>query len=186
MHRNTSIRELIRLNIRNQGGILSLWKGLVPTLWRDVPFSGVYWSMYEIMKDKLNTRCENNQINAFGKSFVAGAVSGGVATFITQPFDVIKTRRQRIILDNSNGNINSYSHQNTNTNTNTNIKSETKNINGRPKNVTFKTVSHIVKTEGISGLFSGLPARITKVPLACAIMISTYEVGKLFFSQNNI
>ena len=37
---------------------------------------------------------------------------------------------------------------------------------------------HIYKTQGTSGLFKGWAARCLKVAPACAIMISSYEIGK--------
>ena len=37
---------------------------------------------------------------------------------------------------------------------------------------------HIFRTEGLPGLFKGWAARTLKVAPACAIMISSYEVGK--------
>ncbi|KAI9231953.1 MAG: mitochondrial carrier domain-containing protein, partial [Podila humilis] len=36
-----------------QEGVLSLWRGLGPTLWRDVPFSAIYWMGYENIKRRL-------------------------------------------------------------------------------------------------------------------------------------
>ena len=101
----------MKLNLR-EGGFRSLWKGLIPTLWRDVPFSGIYWMAYEYYKDSfirqmLATEAKdietynNDNIGSFSlfkASFMSGAVSGGIATIITQPFDVLKTRRQASIL----------------------------------------------------------------------------------------
>lgn len=55
-------------------GILGLWRGLPPTILRDVPFSGVYWTCYEAIKSHFNV-CEPS----FGFSFMAGATSGSVS-----------------------------------------------------------------------------------------------------------
>ena len=41
----SSIRTLIQTN-----GFRVMWRGLGPTLWRDVPFSGFYWASYEKWK----------------------------------------------------------------------------------------------------------------------------------------
>ena len=80
--------------VRTEGG-LALWRGLELTLYRDVPFSGIYWFGYEMLKDWLGGRRGGGWEEArFADSFVAGAVSGAVAAFVTTPFDVGKTRRQ--------------------------------------------------------------------------------------------
>lgn len=75
-------------------GPASLWRGLTPTLWRDVPFSGLYWMGYEYLygfignlgsqaiangrnQDKdIYQLCHNPK---FWHSFVAGALSGTVS-----------------------------------------------------------------------------------------------------------
>jgi len=80
--------------LRSHNNLKLLWTGLVPTLWRDVPFSGIYWSLYE--HSKKNYFSERNQ---FRENFLAGAFAGSVAAILTNPFDVIKTRRQMNIFD---------------------------------------------------------------------------------------
>ena len=48
-----------------------------------------------------------------------------------------------------------------------------------PENRTMpRFLWHIYCKEGMSGLFRGWAARCLKVAPACAIMISSYEVGK--------
>lgn len=63
------------------------WRGLGPTLWRDVPFSAIYWATYEQLR-----RIQTSE-HPFG-AFTAGAMAGMTAAFLTTPFDVVKTRRQ--------------------------------------------------------------------------------------------
>lgn len=161
----------MKLNLQ-EGGFLSLWKGLVPTLWRDVPFSGIYWMGYEYYKDYFIKRSvdhaqylnyNNDNIGnwkLFMASFLSGATSGCIATLFTQPFDVLKTRRQASLLG---------------------IPTNKQDV-GKKKLVSLGR--SILANEGITGLFLGLPARITRVPIACAIMVSTYEVGKILLKGN--
>jgi solute carrier family 25 protein 39/40 len=71
-------------------GIRSLWRGLPSTLWRDVPFSGIYWMGYERSKRLFRERGYEGPSVAF----TGGALSGACAAIVTSPFDVLKTRRQ--------------------------------------------------------------------------------------------
>jgi len=70
-----------------QDGVFSMWRGVGPTLLRDVPFSALYWLSYEKLKSL-------NSAPNFLYYFMAGALSGVVAAVATQPFDVVKTYRQ--------------------------------------------------------------------------------------------
>lgn len=60
-----------------QDGSMSLWRGLPPTLWRDVPFSAIYWMGYEEAKRAIIT---NGQFSELQTSFLAGALSGMVSS----------------------------------------------------------------------------------------------------------
>ncbi|POW09481.1 hypothetical protein PSHT_09112 [Puccinia striiformis] len=82
-------------------GLRSLYAGLPATLWRDVPFSGIYWSSYEAVRRILSGglgfgeadhRASVHQLAL--QSFCAGSLSGALAATLTNPFDVVKTRRQ--------------------------------------------------------------------------------------------
>lgn len=72
---NAEMIGSIRQVMQSQG-ILGLWRGLPPTILRDVPFSGIYWTCYEYLKSSFNV-----VEPTFGFSFVAGAISGSVSLY---------------------------------------------------------------------------------------------------------
>lgn len=130
-------------NLVQKQGPTSLWKGLSATLWRDVPFSGLYWANYEGLKLWFN----RNGREGTSVAFACGAISGTVAALVTSPFDVLKTRRQALIMSTP-------SHTTT----------------------TLTLLRRMIHVEGYSALYTGIGPRIAKIAPACGIMISCYEV----------
>jgi solute carrier family 25 protein 39/40 len=139
-------------------GVGVLFKGLVPTLWRDVPFSGIYWTGYEMLKGKFSPQYNPSPLQDFTSSFLAGSLSGAIAATLTIPFDVIKTRKQ---VDLHAG------------------------IAMAPSSL-LDQLLHIYRTEGISGMTRGIVPRVAKVSPACAIMISSYEVSKRLLHDSKL
>lgn len=77
----------------------------MPTLLRDAPFSALYWPGYEFIRHLSAWELvlsRRSDMSSFVGDFVAGAVSGGCAAFITTPIDVVKTRRQMNAHQNTN------------------------------------------------------------------------------------
>ena len=124
-------------------GPTSLWKGLNATLWRDVPFSGLYWANYEGLKSWF----KRNGREGASVAFASGAMSGIIAALFTSPFDVLKTRRQALIMSTP-------SHT----------------------TATIPLLRHMVQTEGYSALYAGIGPRMAKIAPACGLMIACYEV----------
>lgn len=169
-------------------GYTSLWRGLTLTMWRDVPFSGIYWWGYEAMRNgltkfrdsapmgyqqRLRSGGEENHTTTFVDSFLAGAVSGGVASIVTTPFDVGKTRQQ--IFQHSAED--SRAMQSPRERGKSTLRPEERSMP--------RFLLSIWKEEGAAGLFRGWAARCLKVAPACAIMISSYEVGKKMARRMN-
>jgi hypothetical protein len=160
---SASARQLLnsfREEINSPSGVRSLWRGLAPTLLRDVPFSMIYWLGFERIRAALEERLqasEESAIDRFTVAFAAGAVSGAVAATVTTPFDVVKTRMQ----------IQLY---------------KMRHLPDAQAEV-MPMIHRIVAEEGASGMFAGLGARLAKVAPACAIMISSYEVSKLLIAN---
>ena len=128
-------------------GAGTLWRGLGPTLWRDVPFSGLYWASYEGWKAFFARRGRGGA----GVAFACGAASGITAALVTSPFDVLKTRRQASIVGATGASIGTATR-------------------------TMALLAKIVRSEGPQALFAGLLPRIAKIAPACGIMIASFEV----------
>ncbi|KAF2122443.1 mitochondrial carrier protein-like protein [Lophiotrema nucula] len=171
-------------------GVRSLWRGLTLTLWRDVPFSAIYWWGYESTRNQLtdmrgraeakhdgiefrmgrgeerirrrsSSRSRQNHTALMVDSFVAGAASGAVAAFVTTPFDVGKTRQQ----------VAHHASESAKTQAGSIVKAA-------EDQTMVRFLYQIFQEQGMSGLFKGWAARCLKVAPACAIMISSYEIGK--------
>lgn len=74
-------------------GFRGMTCGLVPTLFRDAPFSGLYLMFYTqakgfILKDSVKHG------NSSPIYFTCGVIAGILASFVTQPADVLKTKLQ--------------------------------------------------------------------------------------------
>lgn len=163
--RTKVLSSLIQDSVKmtQQQGIGLLFTGLKITLWRDVPFLGIYWLCYEFFKENLGHAMDvsfdsnakkQDDWKVFTVSFLSGSLSGLIAAFFTNPFDVGKTRLQ--------------------------IQNET---SLKPKQSMFRFLFQIYKNEGISALYGGFAPRVMKVVPLCAIMISSYEIGKKFFKD---
>ncbi|CAL8270835.1 unnamed protein product [Lota lota] len=74
-------------------GPRSLFSGLVPTLLRDAPFSGIYVMIYSQAKASLPTELSSSSYGP-PANFLCGVGAGVLASLITQPADVVKTTVQ--------------------------------------------------------------------------------------------
>lgn len=150
-----AVKQLVRSE-----GFFSLWRGLGPTLLRDVPFSSIYWASYEGLKQKLEQKQPTLKF-----SLTAGAISGSIAAITTLPFDVAKTHRQIELGERD-------------------MADPARRESNSPRK-TMEILRKIHRQSGIPGLFSGIVPRVIKVAPSCAIMISCYECGKQFFVRYN-
>ncbi|KAJ3286206.1 hypothetical protein HDU79_006646 [Rhizoclosmatium sp. JEL0117] len=140
-------------------GYGAMWRGLAPTLWRDVPFSAIYWVSYEGIRKSITRSGYSEDLGEFWTSFVTGATAGTFAAICTNPFDVAKTLQQVVHHDEPG------------------CTRKRMNMVG--------VMQSIVAKDGVKGLYVGLSPRIARVAPACAIMISSYELGKRFFERLN-
>jgi solute carrier family 25 protein 39/40 len=176
-------------------GYTSLWRGLTLTMWRDVPFSGFYWWGYEAIRNQLTdmrmvargkaldperlmtssrgAQKYETHSTTFVDSFLAGAGSGAIAAVATTPFDVGKTRQQV------------FRHVGDDAPVLTPNKTTKPGFVPPEERSMPRFLFHIYQKEGVRGLFKGWVPRCLKVAPACAIMISSYEVGKRWAKTMN-
>ncbi|KAG8177638.1 hypothetical protein JTE90_019664 [Oedothorax gibbosus] len=74
-------------------GRRGLFSGLVPTLFRDAPFSGIYLMFYTQAK-KMVPSTMHDHVSTLPINFSCGVLAGMLAAGITHPADVIKTQMQ--------------------------------------------------------------------------------------------
>ena len=151
----SEIRSLLRLKTQTDGFKI-YFNGFMPNLYRDVPFSILYWPLLEKIKFYLDSKSgprDNHDVYSnFRNSFLAGTIAGSVCTIATQPFDTIKTLKQVSALEH---------------------KSKFFSIHDA------YTKLRLAKNNQI--FYSGLLMRLTKVPLACAILISSFNALNLVY-----
>lgn len=175
-------------------GYTSLWRGLTLTMWRDVPFSALYWWGYESLRNTIRAsrghhipgfvstpaqaaqqQASETHMQTFVDSFLGGSIAGAAAAFVTTPFDVGKTRQQvyRHAGDEASSAVQT-------------AREAAKAGKVVPEEMSMpRFLYHIMKEEGMSGLFKGWIPRTLKVAPACAIMISSYELGKRYAKYAN-
>lgn len=147
--------------VLKKDGIGALYKGLIPTLWRDVPFAAIYMVCLErfrcATRPILLSENGNSRQRQAGFEFTNAALAGMMAASCTAPLDVAKTRLQSAAPLHHGQEVAPHS--------------------------TPKALQSIVRNEGLAGLWKGNTARMMKVAPQYAIMISFFEVGKKMVAQ---
>jgi solute carrier family 25 protein 39/40 len=100
------------------------------------------------------------------------------------PFDVGKTRTQ--VFRDSNSSSTTAKATSVTSTTARSVEQGTAAAAAAPEERNMaRLLWHIFRTEGVPGLFRGWIPRTLRVAPACAIMISSYEVGKRVFRGVN-
>jgi len=139
-------------HVIRQLGLLGLYKGAVACLWRDVPFSMIYFTAYAHLKKDVFHEGQHGKQLSFGELLLAAGIAGMPAAYLTTPADVVKTR----------------------------LQTQARAGQTVYKGVTdgFKT---ILKEEGVRALYKGGIARVIRSSPQFAVTLSVYEVLHKYF-----
>jgi len=136
-------------------GLGSLFSYAHVALLRDMPFSAIYFSTYELLKYVQLEFRQGQPLHPI-HHFVSGGLSGLLATTVTIPLDVVKTKLQ----------------------TQAALPPSDRIYRG-----VFHAFKDIAQKEGLAGLTRGLGARVLYLTPASAIVFSTYEQYKKVLSK---
>ncbi|OJJ67518.1 hypothetical protein ASPBRDRAFT_661675 [Aspergillus brasiliensis CBS 101740] len=133
---------------RNEGGIVGLYRGIIPTVAGVAPYVGLNFMTYESVRKYLTP--EGDATPGPLRKLLAGAVSGAVAQTCTYPFDVLRRRFQ----------INTMS-----------------GMGYKYASIT-DAVKAIVAQEGLRGLFKGIVPNLLKVAPSMASSWLSFELTR--------
>ena len=149
-------------------GLATLYSGLLPTLLRDAPYSGLYFSFFTAFKGALGAGgggagppsgggAGGAPAPALGawalplQTFTAGLAAGALATALTHPADVLKTRLQ--------------------------LQPPARARGLAVGSVLAAEAARVLREEGAAGLFRGLQARVLKRASSTAFTWTLFEEG---------
>lgn len=147
-----NIREAIAATMR-KNGIVGLYRGFIPTILGILPYAGVSFYTYEMLKSNtVRYYKEKGTSIPIMVRLSWGAVAGAIGQTVAYPLDVVRRRRQVVGLAEAAGHPD--------------VKS------------TWKALRFILRTQGIRGLFIGLSINYIKVAPTTAISFFVYEQMK--------
>lgn len=133
-----------------EGGIVGLYRGIIPTVAGVAPYVGLNFMVYESIRQYFTPSGEKNPV--WYRKLAAGALSGAIAQTITYPFDVLRRRFQ--------------------INTMSGMGYQYKSIGD--------AISRIVRQEGFFGLYKGIVPNLLKVAPSMASSWLSFEMTRDF------
>ncbi|XP_028802821.1 mitochondrial carnitine/acylcarnitine carrier-like protein [Neltuma alba] len=82
--------DVARQVLRSEGGVRGLFKGMVPTMAREVPGNAVMFGVYEAIKQFLAGGSDTSGLSR-GSLLVSGGLAGASVWLVVYPTDVVKS-----------------------------------------------------------------------------------------------
>ena len=136
--------------IQKQEGLKGFFKGSAACMLRDGPFAGLYFAILNLTKYQLAPL----NFSSASNTMTAGMVAGIIATTMTHPFEVLRTRLQ---VDMPSSKCYKYGY-------------DYGNI--------YQGLYRIWSREGMAGFGRGLLPRLMKKPLSNALTFTFFEIFK--------
>lgn len=152
--------------IVRQEGFLALYKGLTASM-LGLSHVAVQFPLYEWLKEI--SREDNEESNSLLSIIVASSISKVIATVLTYPHDVARSRLH--VYKASVGEFRTLSER---TGSGPSWLDRPGSQNSSPG--VFRVIFDMVRKEGVHSLYQGLGTQVVRVTPACAITFTSYEV----------
>jgi len=76
--------------MREEGGVLALYRGMIPTAVGVAPYVGINFAAYEALRGAITPPDKNTVI----RKLACGALAGAISQTLTYPFDVLRRKMQ--------------------------------------------------------------------------------------------
>lgn len=151
---NGSNRGMLRvaLGVVKDEGVLKLWQGLLPAVYRHIIYTGVRMGVYEHMRNYVLKRNNDGSVAAW-KAIVGGLTAGSVGQLVASPMDLIKVQMQmdgRRLLEGKEPRANGVRH----------------------------ALNRIVQRGGVKGLWAGWIPNVQRAALVNMGDLATYDSVK--------
>ncbi|XP_063771293.1 mitochondrial uncoupling protein 4 [Pseudophryne corroboree] len=144
--------------IAQEEGLLKLWQGATPAVYRHIVYSGVRMMVYEQLRDSPLGKGEDETFPLW-KAVVSGMSAGAIGQFFASPTDLVKVQMQM---------------------------EGKRRLEGKPPRVRgfYHALVTIVSKGGIRGLWAGWIPNVQRAALVNMGDLTTYDTVKHFLLRN--
>jgi hypothetical protein len=163
-----------------------LLRGYTSLAARNLPFTAMQFPMYEHLKRTINSsrqkkgKATGSISELAAVTAISASAAGSVASFITTPLDVVKTRVMLSAIDKRNDNSSSHP---------TSSSSPAKRSSAPARasgGVNIDVARQVLAESGVKGLFRGASLRSVWSALASGLYLGTYESMRMWLGERRV
>lgn len=164
-----------------------LLRGYTSLAARNLPFTAMQFPMYEHMKRTINSsrqqkgKATGSISELAAVTAISASAAGSVASFITTPLDVVKTRVMLSAIDKRSSSDNSSSHQPASSSSPAKASAP-----ARSGGVNIDVARQVLAESGVKGLFRGASLRSVWSALASGLYLGTYESMRMWLGERRV
>ncbi|XP_046462018.1 mitochondrial uncoupling protein 4-like [Daphnia pulex] len=147
------------VGIVKEEGLIRLWQGITPAIYRHAIYTGVRFGAYEKMRENVFKKNPDGSYSLW-KAAIGGMSAGALGQFMASPTDLVKVQ----------------------------IQMEGKRrLEGKPPRVknAFHAFQQIMKQGGIRGLWKGWVPNVQRAALVNLGDLTTYDTAKRYILRNS-